>query len=118
MRLNETLQICLLALMSRHPEYTLDINEHLLGRQSLGADGWKASDMLELLQRTQPEILHANALLVLEQQERSIYLLSQSEETPALSIYGQEKMPSYQGSMAVRKEKIQLLHPQRSSSHV
>lgn len=118
MRLNETLQICLLALVSRHPEYTLDINEVLLGLQSLGTDGWKASDILELLQRTQPEILHAKALLVLDQQERSIYLMSRSEETPAFSIHGQGKLPPYQGNMAIRIEKIQLLHSQRSSSHV
>jgi len=96
----------------------LDINEDLFGRQSLGTDGWKASDMLELLQRTQPEILHAKALLVLEQQERSMYLLGQSEKTPALCIHGQEKLSPYQGSMSVRKEKIQLLYPQGSSSHV
>ena len=118
MRLNETLQICLLALISRYPEYMLDINEDLLGRQSLGKDGWNASDLLELLQSTQPEILHSKALLVLDQQERSMYLLSQSAEIPALCIHGQGKLPPYQGNMAVRREKIHLLHSQRSSSHV
>ena len=112
MRLNETLQICLLALVSRHPEHTLDINEDILGRQSLGTDGWKASDLLDLLQRTQPEILQAKALLVLEQQECSMYLLSRSEETPALCIHGQGELPPYQGNMDVRREKIQLLHSQ------
>ena len=107
MQLNESMQICLLALSSRHPEHTLAINEDLLGRQSLGTDGWKALDILELLQRTQPEILQAKALLVLDQQEGSMYLVNQSEETPALCIRWQGKLPPYQGNMSVRQEKMQ-----------
>ncbi|GAC1636649.1 MAG: hypothetical protein PVS3B3_34370 [Ktedonobacteraceae bacterium] len=109
MRLNENMQICLLALHSRYPEHTLDINENILGPQSLGADGWKALDIIELLQHTQPEILQAKALLMLDQhRECSIYLVKQSEETPALFIRWQGKQSPYQGDMSVRREKMQL----------
>jgi hypothetical protein len=34
MKLNENLRICLLALASRYPESTLDINQEVLGPES------------------------------------------------------------------------------------
>jgi len=110
LRLNENLQICLLALASRYPQHILDINEELLGPQSLGAEGWRASDIIELLQRTAPETLQARACLEVNTQRKGIYLLENSGETPAFWVHcGEcgEKMPlpPYRGNMTARREK-------------
>jgi hypothetical protein len=105
MQLNENLQICLLALTSRYPENVVDINEDILEPQRLGTDGWRALDILELLQSTHPEVLQTKARLVLDSQECSIYLVDQSEETPALCIHCEGKIPPSQGAMLERKEK-------------
>jgi hypothetical protein len=50
LRLTENVQICLLALASRYPHYLVDINEAVLGPQRLGAEGWRAEDLIEWLQ--------------------------------------------------------------------
>lgn len=104
MHLNDNLHICLLALMSRHPESIVDINEDILGQQSLGAGGWTVVDIIELFQRT-PELLRAKARLVLDEQECSIYLMNQLEETPALYIHCAGKIPPCQRNMLTCKEK-------------
>lgn len=105
MQLNESLQNCLLALTSRYPENVVNINEDILKPQRLGADGWRALDILELLQSTHPEVLQTKARLVLDAQEGSIYLVDQSKKTPALYIHWEGKIPPYQGAMLERQEK-------------
>ncbi len=105
MQLNENLQICLLALTSRYPENVVDINEDILEPQRLGTDGWRALDIIELLQSTHPEVLQTKAWLVLDSQECSMYLVDQSEEKPALRIHCEGKIPPYQGAMLERQEK-------------
>ena len=105
LQLNESLQICLLALDSRYPRNIVDINEEVLGPQSLGAEGWTASDIIELCQNMAPQMLQAKARLVVNAQRRGIYLIELSEEKPALWIHcgvGGEKVPPYKGNMAAR----------------
>ncbi len=107
LQLNESLQICLLALDSRYPRNIVDINEEVLGPQSLGAEGWTASDIIELFQNTAPQMLQAKARVVVNAQRRGIYLIELSEEKPALRIHcGEwgEKVPPYKGNMAARQE--------------
>ena len=106
LRLNESLRICLLAFASRYPHHLIDINEAVLGPQQLGAEGWRAEDLIELLQSTAPEMLHEEARLEVNVQRRGLYLPGRSEQTPAFWLHcGEkgEKMPPARGNMAVRR---------------
>jgi hypothetical protein len=106
LRLAESLQICLLALDSRYPHHLIDINEAVLGPQQVGAEGWKAKDLIELLQNTVPELLHEEARLEVNPQRTGLYLPGRSEHTPACWIHcGEkgEKMPPARGTMAKRQ---------------
>lgn len=108
LRLTESLRICLLALASRYPRHLVDINEEILGPQSLGADGWKAPDIIELLQSTAAQVLQERARLEVNMQRKGIYLIERSEEIPGFWIHcGEdgEKMPASQGNLAVRRAK-------------
>ncbi len=93
MKLNENLQICLLALASRCPNSTMDINEEALGFQSDKTEGYTPSDLIKLLQHTHPQVLHASARLVVDAQEKSIYLVEHSQETPAVRPHCRERTP-------------------------
>ena len=105
--LHESLQFCLLALESRCPRHIVDINEEVLGPQSLGAEGWAASDLIELFQNTDPPLLQERALAEVSARRKGIYILERSEQTPAFWVYiGEigEKMPEYRGDMAARRK--------------
>jgi hypothetical protein len=108
LQLEATLQICLLVLASRYPRHIVDINEKVLGPQSFEANGWTASDIIEIFESRAPQMLQAMARLENNTQRKGIYLLERSEETPAFWIhcgeYG-EKMPPYQGNLSARQEK-------------
>jgi hypothetical protein len=107
LRLTESLRICLLALASRYPDHIIDINEQVLGPQSLGTSGWRASDLIELFQSTAPEVLQAQARLEVNSQGKGIYLLEQSEQTPALWIHCGDpggRRPAYQGNVEARRQ--------------
>ena len=89
--MTETLRICLLAISHRYPKHSLDINEAVLGPQGLGAEGWRAADLIELLQEIAPQLLPAMAHLEVTTQRRGIYLLEYSEEIAAFWVHcGQE----------------------------
>lgn len=105
--LHESLQFCLLALESRCPRHILNINEEVLGPQSLGAEGWTAPDLIELFQNTYPLLLLERALLEVDCRCKGIYLLESSEQIPAFWVYFGgigEKMPEYRGNMAARQK--------------
>ncbi len=108
LQLTEQWRLCLLALESRYPSHVVDINEEVLGPQRLGAEGWRASDLIELFQSTAPHVLQEPARLLVTVQKRGIYLLERSVDVPALRVhcgmYG-EKMPAYRGNMAARGKK-------------
>jgi len=112
-RLTENLRICLLALASRYPSHSVDIDEQVLGPQSLGATGWRAADLIELFQSTAPGLLQAKAHLEVSAGERGIYVLERSEQTPALWIHcgtPGEKMPAYQGDLVTRRQAQATMH--------
>lgn len=109
LRLTENLRICLLALASRYPSHIVDIDEQVLGPQSLGAAGWRAADLIELFESTAPELLQAPARLEVNADKRGIYLLERSEHTPAVWIHcgtPGEKMPAYHGDLATREASV------------
>ncbi len=91
MKLNENLQICLLAIVNRYPESMLDINQEVLGPQSFQTEKCTPLDLMERLQSDAPQMLHAPAQLVVDAQERAIYLVEQSQQTPAFWIRYRER---------------------------
>lgn len=104
LRLNEPLQICLLAVASRYPEHCLEMNEEVLGPQDVGTEGWRARELIVLLQNTAPALLQEEARLEVTLQRRGIYLLKCSEEMPAFWVRGTqegEKRPIYRDHLAV-----------------
>jgi len=107
LRLEENLRICLLALASRYPRHIVDINEELLGFQSLAAEGWTVPDLIDLFQSTAPELLQAKARLEVNAQSKGIYLLERSEQTPTFWVHcgePRERIPAYQGNRATRQQ--------------
>ncbi|MGH2498408.1 MAG: hypothetical protein ACRDIV_27245 [Ktedonobacteraceae bacterium] len=91
MKLHENLQICLLAVASRYPECTLDINEEVLLPHSFQKQRCTPVDLMERLQSHAPQLLHAPAQLVVDEQERSIYLVEQSQQAPAFWLRYRER---------------------------
>ena len=91
MKLNENLQICLLAIASRYPDSTLDINQEVLGPESFQTEKCSPLDLMERLQSHAPQLLHVPAQLVVDAQERAIYLVEQSQQTPAFWIRYRER---------------------------
>jgi hypothetical protein len=91
MKLNENLQICLLATASRYPTSTMDLNEEVIGPQCPKAGDYTPSGLLELLQSNAPQMLSAPAQLVVDAQESVIYLVEQSQEVPAFWIHWRER---------------------------
>jgi hypothetical protein len=110
MQLNERLEICLLALANRCTDHVVDINEEVLGPQSLGADGWTSLDMIDLLRLTQPALLDALAYLIIDTQECSIFLPAYSAQTPALNIHCRGKLPALQGNVEARRQALKQPH--------
>jgi hypothetical protein len=91
MKLNGNLQISLLAIASRYPESTLDINQEVLGPQSFQTEKCTPLDLMERLRSDAPQLLHAPAQLVVDAQERALYLVEQSQQTPAFWIRYRER---------------------------
>ena len=108
MELNERLEICLLALANRYSDHVVNINEDVLGPQSLGAEGWTAHDILELLRLTHPALLDMEADLVINTQESAIYLHTYATQTPVLYIHCRGKLPALKGNVATRRQALKL----------
>jgi hypothetical protein len=110
MYLTDRLQICLLALSSRYPEHVVDINEAVLGSQSLGAEGWSSLGLIELLECTQSELLQTIAYMVIDTQKCEIYLPEYATQMPAFFIHCRGKIPCCKGNVITRQEDIQRTH--------
>ena len=114
MQLHERLEICLLALANRYADHhVVDINEEVLGPQSLGAEGWTSLDVIAFLHLTNPGLLDAQADLVIDTQECAIYLPTYSTQTPALHVHCRGKLPALKGNVESRKQALKQLHPVR-----
>ncbi|HZO75005.1 MAG TPA: hypothetical protein VFB60_22550 [Ktedonobacteraceae bacterium] len=104
MQLHDTLQVCLLALASRYPEHTVDINEIVLGHQKWGAEGWTSEGIIDLFEKTCPVLLQEMARLFIDIQRCEIYLPKYAERVPAFLIHCRGKIPCCQGDVTARKE--------------
>ena len=107
MKLNENLQICLLATASRYPTSTMDLNEEVIGPQCPKAGEYTPSGLLELLQSNAPQMLSAPAQLVVDAQESVIYLVEQSKQVPAFWIHCRERTQE-EASASLRRENAVL----------
>ncbi len=102
MQLNETFQICLLALANRFPDHVVDINEALLGPQRFGSEGWTAPDLIEMFQQTNPSLLQMAAQLVVDSQRSELLLPTFSSEKPAIFVHCRGKVPTSKGNIETR----------------
>ncbi len=107
MKLRENLQICLLAIASRYPESTLDINEEVLLPQSFQKQRCTPVELMERLQSHAPQLLQAPAQLVLDVQESAIHLVEQSQQTPAFWLRYRERTQEEEIA-SLRKEMVVL----------
>ena len=107
MKLQEKLQICLLAIASRYLDSTLDINEEVLGSQSFQKQRCGPVELIERLQSDEPRLLQEPAQLVIDKQERAIYLVEQSRSTPAFWLHYQKRTQEEE-LVALRRENAEL----------
>lgn len=94
MQLEDRLKICLLALESRYPEHVIDVNQELMPMAGSSASGWSVSEIIEYLEQRNPVTLSQMARLVVDLQCSEIYLVEQSEATPAFIVHCRGKIPS------------------------
>jgi hypothetical protein len=100
MKLHENLRLCLLALASRFPDDIVEIDEAILDLHIYASDGLTPQDMIEVLYRTNPQLLQTEACLVMNAQESTIYLPDCSEQMPAFWIHSPTSVSSYVGVRA------------------
>ena len=87
MKLNETLHNCLIAIASRYPDYIVDIDEALWGDQCAKFQAETASELLEQLQASAPELLHASTFVECDTYRCELRVVDLSEERPALLFH-------------------------------
>ncbi len=97
--LNESLQICLLALASRYPVHSIEVRDAAFETQGTRAKAWDALKLLVWLQGAAPELLQAPARMEIGIQKSEIYLLEHSQELPALTIHCQGNVEGYTGKI-------------------
>ncbi|GHO48748.1 hypothetical protein [Ktedonospora formicarum] len=94
MTLNDCLQVCLLAVESRHPHQSVYTNESIVGSLKVKEEGCGVEEMIAFLERFAPSLLMAKAALVLDAQECSIYLPECSAVKPAFRILLKKHTPT------------------------
>jgi hypothetical protein len=93
MCLNDSLQICLLALDSRFPRHRVDINKAALEIYDverctwLEMRGWMVREIIATLAQAAPALLRSPALLLLEGCNSAIYLPEYSRMEPAFYLH-------------------------------
>ena len=88
-KLDEPLEIGLLAVASRHPSSLVEINQDLLDRSDLWEGLCTVEQVLAHLQVHAPQLLQAPARLLIDEGQaiRAIYLLDRSQAVPAFYLY-------------------------------
>ncbi|GHO88458.1 hypothetical protein [Dictyobacter formicarum] len=93
MYLEDILSVCLQGLNSRYPKHVIDINLEIITLSDIDAKGWKAEELIKHLNKKAPHFLQKMSRMVVDSCETAIYLLDVSEETPALWLHCQGKLP-------------------------
>jgi hypothetical protein len=88
-KLDESLKICLVAVVSRYPDSLVEINKNILNRSDLWEGLCKVKQALQHLQIQAPQLSRAPACVLIDEGQAisAIYLLDRSEEVPALYLY-------------------------------
>ncbi len=97
MYLNESLQICLLAVQNRYPHHTIDLNNEIIAMQNIETEDWMAQELLTFFGETAPHLLQAPAHLNIDESHCEIYLPLRSKEKPAFYIHCRGKIPDHHG---------------------
>lgn len=100
MYLHDILRICLLALESRYPEHSMDIDAQICELQGLPEQEWTAFQVFELLDDLAPELLAEPATLVINEQCCAIFLPGRAKDRPAIRIHCHGKLPIKRYSIA------------------
>ncbi len=87
MKLNGTLQNCLMAVGSRYPQYIVDIDVDIWGDQCAKLNAETALELLEQLQASASELLHTSALVECDTYRCELRVVDLSEERPALLFH-------------------------------
>jgi hypothetical protein len=85
----------------------LDINEEVLLPQSFQTQRCTPVDLMERLQSHAPQLLQAPAQLVVDEQERAIYLVEQPQHIPAFWLRSRERT-NEEELAALRRENAAL----------
>ncbi|GCE24424.1 hypothetical protein [Dictyobacter kobayashii] len=93
MYLEDILSVCLQGLNSRYPDHVIDINLEIMVVPEIDPKGWKADELIRHLNEKAPHFLQKMARMIIDSCETDIYLLDVSEETPALWLHCQGKLP-------------------------
>jgi hypothetical protein len=87
MRLNETLHNSLMAVAYRYPQYIVDIDEDAWGNQHVELHAQTPLELVEELQASAPELLHASASVVCDTYRCELRVPDLSEEKPAILFH-------------------------------
>ncbi|GLV53508.1 hypothetical protein KDH_03610 [Dictyobacter sp. S3.2.2.5] len=93
MYLEDILSVCLQGLNSRYPDHVIDINLEIMTLANIDTRGWKADELIKHLDENAPHFLQKMARMIINSCETTIYLLDISEETPALWLHCQGRLP-------------------------
>lgn len=87
MELNETLHNCLMAVASRYPQYSVNIDEDVWGQTRMKLHADTPRELLEHLQIGAPQFLHVAAHVKCDATRCEIYVADLSEERAAFRFH-------------------------------
>jgi hypothetical protein len=93
MCLHDILRVCLLALASRYPTHSIDVNETLLESFAGEGEGWTAEEMIRRLEAMHPDLLEQRASLLIEETICAIYLPEYSLTEPTFHLHCRGRIP-------------------------
>ena len=88
-KLDELLEICLLAVASQYPDSLAEINKDVLECSDLWEGICTVEQALGQMQVHAPHLLQAPARLLIDEEQAisAIYLVDRSEEVPVMHLY-------------------------------
>jgi hypothetical protein len=87
MELNDTLHNCLIAVASRYPHYSVNIDEDVWGQPSVKLHAVTPKELLEHLQIGAPQFLHVAAHVECDATRCEICVADLSQERPAFRFH-------------------------------
>lgn len=93
MYLHDILRVCLLAVASRYPVHSIDVEAFLLGKFAGEREGWRAEELVRWLETLDPALLEQRATLLINGCTCAIYLPEYSQEEPAFRLHCRGQIP-------------------------